>query len=154
MGVVLYEKLLGVAGMLKRLLTILILVSITMTLVAGCGQEPPEGKIAETTPSSTEPSSDEPEAPDTSEQETSTPSEPDTPSTLTMLSITEGEVFVLKADAGDWAKGEVGMTLEVGDSVKSGDNSNAEITFFDGSTIELEAGTKVEIAACGVTREI
>jgi ferric-dicitrate binding protein FerR (iron transport regulator) len=37
------------------------------------------------------------------------------------------------------------MTLGIGDTVRTGDDSGAEITFFDGSTIELEAGTQIEI---------
>jgi len=67
------------------------------------------------------------------------------PSTLTILSITEGEVSVMKAGTDDWIEAEVEMELEVGDTIKTGDNSGAEITFFDGSTIELEAGTQIEI---------
>ena len=39
------------------------------------------------------------------------------------------------------------MSLEVGDSIKTGEDSSAEITFVDGSTIELQAGTEIEIAS-------
>jgi len=67
------------------------------------------------------------------------------PSTLTILSITEGEVSVMKAGTNDWTEAEVEMELEVGDTIKTGGNSSAEITFFDGSTMELEAGTEIEI---------
>jgi len=70
-----------------------------------------------------------------------------TPPTLTILSITEGHVLVMKAGADDWTEATVGMSLEVGDTIKTGDDSGAEITFFDGSTIELEAGTQIEIAS-------
>ena len=69
------------------------------------------------------------------------------PSTLTILSITEGDVFVMKAGMDDWVEGAVEMSLEVGDMVKTGDDSGAEITFFDGSTMELEAGTQIEITS-------
>jgi VCBS repeat-containing protein len=69
---------------------------------------------------------------------------PDT-STLTILSITDGDVFVMEAGMDTWTEAEVGMTLEVGDKIKTGDDSGAEITFFDGSTIELQAGTEIEI---------
>jgi hypothetical protein len=55
------------------------------------------------------------------------------PSTLTILSITEGNVSVMKAGTASWTEAEVGMSLEAGDSIKTGDDSNAEITFFDGS---------------------
>jgi hypothetical protein len=67
------------------------------------------------------------------------------PSTLTILSIATGNVSVMKAGTDDWVEAEVEMELEVGDTIKTGDNSGAEITFFDGSTMELEAGTEIEI---------
>ena len=77
----------------------------------------------------------------------------DSPSTLTILSITEGDVFVMKAGTDSWteAEAEVGMSLEVGDSIKTGDDSSAEITFFDGSTVELQPGTEIEIISLDVS---
>ena len=66
-------------------------------------------------------------------------------SSLTMLSISDGQVLVLKAGTATWISGKVGMTLEAGDSIKTDDSSNATITFFDGSTIELRAGTVLDI---------
>jgi hypothetical protein len=75
------------------------------------------------------------------------------PSTLTILSITEGDVLVMKAGADDWIEAEVEMSLGVGDTVKTGDDSGAEITFFDGSTMELEAGTQIEITSLDVSAE-
>jgi VCBS repeat-containing protein len=53
----------------------------------------------------------------------------------------------MKAGADDWTEATVEMSLEVGDTIKTGDDSGAEITFFDGSTIELEAGTQIEITS-------
>ena len=73
------------------------------------------------------------------------------PSTLTILSITEGNVSVMKAGTTSWTEVEEGMALGVGDSIKTGDDSSAEITFFDGSTIELEAGTEIEIASLDIS---
>jgi VCBS repeat-containing protein len=67
------------------------------------------------------------------------------PSTLTILSITEGDVSVMKAGTNDWTGAQVEMELEVGDTIKTGNSSGADITFFDGSTMELEAGTEIEI---------
>jgi hypothetical protein len=75
------------------------------------------------------------------------------PSTLNVFSITEGDVFVMKAGTAGWIEAEVGMSLEVGDSIKTGDSSGAEITFFDGSTIELQAGTEIEIASLDVSTD-
>jgi hypothetical protein len=67
------------------------------------------------------------------------------PSTLTILSITEGEVLVMKKGTDDWVPAEQEMELDIGDKIKTGGNSSAEITFFDGSTMELGAGTEIEI---------
>jgi VCBS repeat-containing protein len=72
---------------------------------------------------------------------------PSPSSTLTIFSITEGEVLVMKAGTDDWIPWAAEMPLAVGDSVKTGDDSGAEITFFDGSTIELEAGTLIKITS-------
>jgi hypothetical protein len=73
------------------------------------------------------------------------------PSTVTILSITEGDVLVMKAGTDSWTEAEVGMSLESGDSIKTGDDSSAKITFFDGSTIELQAGTEIEIASLDIS---
>ena len=70
-----------------------------------------------------------------------------TPSTLSTLSTIDGDVSVMEAGTDNWTEGEVGMSLEDGDVIKTGDDSSAEITFFDGSTIELQPGTEVEIAS-------
>jgi branched-chain amino acid transport system substrate-binding protein len=74
-------------------------------------------------------------------------------STLTILSITEGDVFVMKAGTDDWIEAEAGMSLKVGDTIKTSDNSSAEITFFEGSTIELKAGAEIEIASLEISAE-
>jgi VCBS repeat-containing protein len=129
----------------KRLLIIVLSILVPSIIVASIlvhqGQEPSDGGIAEV-PADTTPSS----------SNTSTPS-PSTPSTLTMLSITEGDVFVMKAGTDSWTEAQVGMSLEAGDSIKTDDSSNAEITFFDGSTIELQAGTEIEVASLDISTD-
>jgi len=72
------------------------------------------------------------------------------PSTLTILSITEGEVLVMKEGTNDWVPAVPEMELEEGDTIKTGGNSSAEITFFDGSTMELGAGTEIEILSLDI----
>ena len=67
------------------------------------------------------------------------------PSTLTILSITEGDVSVMKEGTDNEMPAGPEMELKVGDTIKTGDNSSAEIIFFDGSTMELEADTEVKI---------
>ena len=73
-----------------------------------------------------------------------------TPSTLTTLSAIDGDVSVMEAGTDSWTEGDVGMSLEDGDVVKTGDDSSAEITFFDGSIIESQPGTEVEIASIDI----
>jgi hypothetical protein len=70
---------------------------------------------------------------------------------LTILSIAEGNVYVMKAGTGSWTEAEEGMSLRVGDSIKTGDDSSAEITFSEGSTVELQAGTEIEIASFAIS---
>jgi len=67
------------------------------------------------------------------------------PSTLTILSITEGDVYVMKAGTDSWTGAQAGTGLEVGDTIKTGEDSGAEVTFFDGSTMDMEADTQIEI---------
>jgi len=67
------------------------------------------------------------------------------PSTLTILSITEGDVSVMKEGTDDEVPAGPEMELKVGDTVKTIGNSSAEITFFDGSIMELEADTEIKI---------
>jgi len=74
-------------------------------------------------------------------------------STLTILSISEGDVFVMEAGTDSWEEAQGGMSLEPGDSIKTGDDSGAEITFFDGSTMELEAGTEIEIVSLDIAAD-
>ena len=63
-----------------------------------------------------------------------------------MLSITEGNVFIMKSGTDNWVEAPVGTSLEPGDTIKADGNSHAVITFFEGSTIELQAGTQIEVA--------
>jgi Leucine-rich repeat (LRR) protein len=75
------------------------------------------------------------------------------PSTVTILTATEGNVSLMKAGTVGWVEAQVGMSLETGDSIKTADNSSAEITFFDGSTIELQSGTEMEIASLDISTD-
>ncbi len=80
-----------------------------------------------------------------------TPEHPPVTPSASILVI-QGSVLVWKAGAANWTEAEVGMTLKPGDVVKSGDSSSAQITFFDGSTIDLEAGTEVEVVSLAVAQ--
>jgi len=75
------------------------------------------------------------------------------PEQQAVLSIKDGDVFVMKADADNWVEAQVSQILEEGDSIKVDDNSRAEITFFEGSTVELEAGTVVNISELSIAAD-
>jgi hypothetical protein len=59
----------------------------------------------------------------------------------------------MKAGSVNWIEAQVGMSLEPGDIVKSGDNSSAETTFVDISTVESEAGTEIEFVSLNISTE-
>ena len=73
-----------------------------------------------------------------------------TPSPLASLSKAVGDVSVSN-DGGSWTGAHVGMSLDTGDGVKTGDDSTAQITFLDGSTIDLEANTEIDIVALEIS---
>lgn len=132
----------------KRLLIIVLAILVPSIIVTAAllhwGQEPSDGGVAEvpgdTTPSPWDTPTPEPTVP------------PSTPSTtLTIFSITEGDVSVMKAGMDTWIEAQVEMSLEVGDTIKTGNSSSAEITFFDGSIIELQAGTEIEVASLDIS---
>jgi len=70
---------------------------------------------------------------------------------LTIFSTSGGNVSVMKAGTATWIGAQGGMSLGPGDTIKTGDNSTAEITFVDGTTIELQAGTEIEVASLACT---
>jgi uncharacterized repeat protein (TIGR01451 family) len=131
------------AGVLPRALKGLqaIIVLLLITGVGCIGPTPaPESPAEETAPSeATEPSPEPGPQP-------STPAAPapQTAEELTVLSVAEGEVLIMKSGSDEWAGTEAGTTIEEGDALRTGEGSHALVTFFDGSTIELEAGTEIE----------
>ncbi|MBI4304617.1 MAG: FecR domain-containing protein [Chloroflexi bacterium] len=65
-----------------------------------------------------------------------------TQSTLTILS---GSVEVKVSGSEIWQAGTSGMVLSAGDRARTASDSSALLTFFEGSTIELEPDTDIEI---------
>ena len=59
----------------------------------------------------------------------------------------------MKAGTDNWAEAQVSLILEEGDAIKVDDNSRAEITFFEGSTVELGAGTVVNISELSIAAD-
>jgi hypothetical protein len=80
-----------------------------------------------------------------------TPVEKVTESPLTVLSITGGDILILKTGEKEWIRGEAGMTLSAGSKVKTQTNGHATLTFFEGSVIELEGETEINLAELGMS---
>jgi hypothetical protein len=72
------------------------------------------------------------------------------PGTPTTISSVTGEVSVLKAGTSTWTAAAPGMSLEENDHIRTGPGSNAIITFFEGSTIELAANTEIGVSELGI----
>lgn len=66
---------------------------------------------------------------------------------ISVLSILEGKALILKAGTNDWTEVHTDQIVRKDDTIRVGDDSKAEITFFEGSTIELQAGTEIKINA-------
>ena len=65
---------------------------------------------------------------------------------LTTISSITGDVSVMKAGTKTWTKASIGITLGEADSIRTGADSIAVITFFEGSTIELDGNTEIKIS--------
>jgi len=79
-----------------------------------------------------------------------------TPTVSTEFSILtglSGSVTVLPTGSTIWTEAQVGMNLTSGDRLSTGANSSALITFFEGSTIELQSDTEVGIEELTTTLE-
>jgi hypothetical protein len=66
-------------------------------------------------------------------------------SPLTVLSIVGGNVLIEKPGTTNWSNGKEGITLETGDKIKTDVGATATITFFDGSTIQLNSSTEISL---------
>jgi uncharacterized repeat protein (TIGR01451 family) len=123
--------------------------------------EEPTGQIAgvtlpeeqETSSQDTTTTSQEPVSPPlTTSDEPQTGTNTDTntrPASMTILSI-NGDVFVKRARTNDWIPATIGMTLEPEDAIRTGSNSEASVTFFEGSTIDLSGATELGVTSLGI----
>jgi hypothetical protein len=73
-----------------------------------------------------------------------------TPGKPTTISSVTGDVSVLKAGTSTWTAAAPGMSLEENDRIRTGPGSNAIITFFEGSTIELSPDTEIGVSELGI----
>ena len=64
---------------------------------------------------------------------------------ITTLTAVDGDVFVGRGD--DVVAAREGDVVVVGDSIRTGNGGKAEITYFEGSSVRLEADTELVITA-------
>jgi hypothetical protein len=78
---------------------------------------------------------------------TSTPTQTTVARTGQTATISEasGDVQMLEAGAEDWYAASSGMKLYTGDSLKTGDDGYALVVFHEGSVMELETNTEIQI---------
>jgi outer membrane protein assembly factor BamB len=69
------------------------------------------------------------------------------------LTIFRGEVSLQQPETADWISANDGMSLVAGDKIKTAPESNALITFLDGSTVEMEPETELSIVKVDATED-
>ncbi len=62
-----------------------------------------------------------------------------------IVSTIDGNAWVQKSNSPDWIAATPGMKLDAGDKVKTDIDSSVAIVLFEGSVVELESGTEVEL---------
>jgi hypothetical protein len=124
----------------KKVFSALVIISIIIAALIGCGPAEPTAPLPTTPTAPGTPTTPPPE-------ETLPPSEPEVPFVpQTILSLTGGDVFIKRAGTDTWVLAGVGTTLQAGDYIKAASGAHAEITFFEGSTIELQGDTQISLS--------
>jgi hypothetical protein len=113
----------------RRNICHILLLTISLLLLtfgfSACGQKSPAGNPA---PASAEPAGEVASSP------------------LAVLSAVEGNVLVMKSGGNGWVSGETGLALGPDDKIRTEIGSNAAVTFFEGSTVELAESTEIGLA--------
>jgi hypothetical protein len=73
------------------------------------------------------------------------------PTPTATVSSLSGEVLVQEEGSADWIAAALGMKLNGGDRIKTGDNGTAEIIFFEGSLIEIGEKSEILISELSIT---
>jgi hypothetical protein len=60
------------------------------------------------------------------------------------LTVVDGAVLVSRAGA-DFARAREGDVLAAGDTIRTGDGASAEVTYFDGSSVRLDADAEIVV---------
>jgi hypothetical protein len=77
-----------------------------------------------------------------------TKSDPEPNSTI--ITDIQGDVQVMKAGESNWTAAQIKMILQSGDSIKTANNSAAVVTFFEGSTVKMEANTQIQVSKLSI----
>jgi hypothetical protein len=64
---------------------------------------------------------------------------------FSFISACQGNAQVKKTGTADWVKAEISAILAANDMLKTGPNERLTVTFFDGSAIDLEPNTQIEV---------
>jgi hypothetical protein len=64
---------------------------------------------------------------------------------FTLISALQGDVTLLKAGGSFWTPATTGTRLSVNDTINTGASAGATVTFFEGSTIELQENTRIQV---------
>lgn len=65
----------------------------------------------------------------------------------TVLSVISGDVQIREADGNEWKDAKDEMKLAAGDTIRTGADSYALITFFEGSTMNIEPNSQIQVQA-------
>jgi hypothetical protein len=65
---------------------------------------------------------------------------------LAVLSTVAGNVQIMKSGTTGWLPGEMGMALGPDDKIRTETGGHAAVTFFEGSTVELDEGSEIGLA--------
>ena len=68
----------------------------------------------------------------------------------TIITDIQGDVQVLKAGESNWTKAQIKMILQSGDSIKTANDSAVVVTFFEGSTVKMEANTQIQVSKLSI----
>jgi hypothetical protein len=78
-------------------------------------------------------------------QSATSPSTQEVESATASLTVIEGQVFVRRAGSEDWQPVAEAVTVAAGDTVKTGADGRAILTFFEGSESVLDPGTEMTV---------
>jgi hypothetical protein len=136
-------KTLSKTPLFFRAALVIAALALILTTLPACGKSP---AAAITTPTASTTASAATTTPTTTPVKTTAANPPK----LTMLSVTGGSVEVLKKGAADWKQAAEGMSLDAGDKIRTDALGKALITFFEGSTVELQGDTAVSLSELGI----